>query len=638
VWVAAGSGDSCSSSDGVTWTKNTGPFSDAESGIYVPSLNKWFMVTFDGAPGSVYSSTDGTTWTVFSKSVWGSGIAYINGALVVCGNLDVPYSLDGGVSWHQKVSNTNPRLGGGNEMIFANGKFILVSNDAVLWTSTDGITWDATYITTGTLQSIKWSNEQSLYVAGCSGGRILTSTDLVTWTSRTSTLSGNVTSIDYSPTQTLWVAVSAGGGIATSPDGTTWTSRSITVNGLTIAPSRVNRVYWFSAISKWILLAGDLTGNSTNQAPGIYTSTNGTTWTTLAQVGYFNQASHNNISVANSSTEAVIGGPGGLIFRASDTERLRWKAIATGLTTDIVSVCYGGSKFVAVTAAGTTARSTDGITWTTGTVTSPSGTFNRIYPPLGDSNYRAISTAGIWTSSDAITWTNVSSETNIKALAYSSSLGLYVYVSTAGALKSSTNGTVWTTRTSGFGATTISDVVWSSAKTLFVAIGDTGKISTSPDGTTWTLRTTPGTNTLTSIDYSTTQGLFLVGHTSNGWWYSSDGTTWTAKIGGSTNPFVKYLSGSDMFLVIGNGTLCYTRNGNYFDQIHQPGYTGAAIDKDGVINIVGGSQPISNYMTSVTNQANTIFGGYTVTTTDGTTFTETRTTDANGFRSIGYRN
>ena len=54
-------------------------------------------------------------------------------------------------------------------------------------------------------------------------------------------------------------------------------------------------------------------------------------------------------------------------------------------------------------------------------------------------------------------------------------------------MTTSTDGTTWTTRTSGFGTTTIRGVTYGDG--LYVAVGDSGKLTTSTDGTTWTTRT-----------------------------------------------------------------------------------------------------------------------------------------------------
>ncbi len=81
----------------------------------------------------------------------------------------------------------------------------------------------------------------------------------------------------------------------------------------------------------------------------------------------------------------------------------------------------------------------------------------------------------------------LTSNNDIRGLAYGA--GVFVAVGEGGQLSTSTNGTLWVPRTSGFGASDINAVMWSAADSLFIACGADGKISTSPDGIVWTART-----------------------------------------------------------------------------------------------------------------------------------------------------
>ncbi len=110
--------------------------------------------------------------------------------------------------------------------------------------------------------------------------------------------------------------------------------------------------------------------------------------------------------------------------------------------------------------------------------------------------------------------------------------GLFVAVGTNGKISSSTNGTTWTARTSGFSSTDIYGVVYGNG--AYVAVGDSGKISSSADGATWTLRSNPLTAVIGRINrVGYGNGLFFTG----GEGYiasSSDGTTWTLRTTGLT--------------------------------------------------------------------------------------------------------
>ena len=68
---------------------------------------------------------------------------------------------------------------------------------------------------------------------------------------------------------------------------------------------------------------------------------------------------------------------------------------------------------------------------------------------------------------------------------------------------------------------------------LFVAVGDNGKILTSSDGTTWTSRTSGTTEYLRGGAYGNST-LVVVG-SSGTILTSSDGTTWTSRTSGTSN-------------------------------------------------------------------------------------------------------
>lgn len=78
----------------------------------------------------------------------------------------------------------------------------------------------------------------SVYVAVGSGGAICTSSNLSTWTSRTSGVATTLNSICWDSDNSLFVVVGASNVILTSPDGTTWTSRT---SGVTSALANVIR-------------------------------------------------------------------------------------------------------------------------------------------------------------------------------------------------------------------------------------------------------------------------------------------------------------------------------------------------------------------------------------------------------------
>ena len=126
----------------------------------------------------------------------------------------------------------------------------------------------------------------------------------------------------------------------------------------------------------------------------------------------------------------------------------------------------------------------------------------------------------------------------------------FVAVGEDGYLYESSNGTTWTSRTSGFGANDIDSVAYGNA--LWVAVGQNGTISTSTDRVTWTTRTSNmSTNNILYVAYinSSWVAVGAGGGTVNtgGVTYSSDGITWT-RVNQSLTVGANYQS------VIWNGT------------------------------------------------------------------------------------
>ena len=86
---------------------------------------------------------------------------------------------------------------------------------------------------------------------------------------------------------------------------------------------------------------------------------------------------------------------------------------------------------------------------------------------------------------------------------------------------------------------------------LFVAVGDNGTIFTLSDGSTWTSRTSGTTENLYGVTYA--NSTFVVMDTSGTILTSSDhGTTWTVRTSGTTNLLHRGTYGNSMCVVVGD--------------------------------------------------------------------------------------
>jgi hypothetical protein len=127
---------------------------------------------------------------------------------------------------------------------------------------------------TNSWSSICYSEELSIFVAvssSGSGNRVMTSSNGITWTSRSSADDNDWTSVCWSPELMIFAAVSntgTGNRIMTSPDGITWTSQTTPVDNNWTA------ICWATEINSFIAIANSGTNDR------IMTSNNGINWTT----------------------------------------------------------------------------------------------------------------------------------------------------------------------------------------------------------------------------------------------------------------------------------------------------------------------------------------------------------------------
>jgi len=438
------------------------------------------------------------------------------------------------------------------------------------------------------IYGIKFGN--NLFIAHGAYGQIKTSTDAITWTTRTSNFGnengGNVKVLAFG--NNLWVAAgyqmpSGVGGIRTSTDGTTWTTRTSNFgtynsataigfgNGLFVIgvnhqnPSNGIRtsadgVTWTTRTSNF---AEDYTGNIEAIAYGnvwvaagaygnIRTSTDAITWTTRTS----NFGNYSIDAVAYGNNLWVAGGGNGQI--RTSTDAITWVTRTSNLPNDytgiIESIAYGNGLWVANSNinTGVVATSTDAITWTTRKITA-SALATQFYGIIHANNKFYM---GSYSYTDVISSSSLNTEANIpltiktdytpiynqresnlgglsiKQLSYGSNL--WVIASSAGNIRTSTDAITWTTRTSNFGNTNIRTVSW--GNNLWVAAGYTGQLRTSTDGTTWTTRTSTFGNTqIETVAYG--NNLWVAAGYAGQLRTSTDAITWTTRTSnfGATN-------------------------------------------------------------------------------------------------------
>ena len=248
TFVAVGPNASTSSvltsTDGVNWNARTTP---AAAGYRIVTYGngEFVAIAAYGATSTmVITSPDGVNWTTHAGTAslnW-TGVTYGKGLFVAvaqdgASSTDVMTSPDG-VTWTPRTSagfmtGTTPHLWQG--VTYGNGTFVAVSGDSSgtaageVMTSTDGITWTSrTSAAAGRYYNVGYGNGLFVATPG-SGSAIMTSPDGVTWTTRPSAATGNqYLGITYGNGLFVMTPTTTGIPILTSPDGITWTARTST--------------------------------------------------------------------------------------------------------------------------------------------------------------------------------------------------------------------------------------------------------------------------------------------------------------------------------------------------------------------------------------------------------------------------
>lgn len=303
-----------------------------------------------------------------------------------------------------------------------------------------------------------------VFTLGASGGTQLAVTPITQWTTRTSFTTTNLNRVAYSSTATHpWVLVGANGNTTprSSTDGITWTSRTFNVN------SGVEGLGAGSGTIKFVASLGDGT---------VRTSTDGITWVsrtppTGGSVGY---------GVVEGDGIWVMVGSGGSVFTSTDT--ITWTTRTSNTTNALYSIAYSTNfveKYVAVGSGGKVHSSTDAITWTTRTPNASDAfygvaTNGTLYFAVGDIGQ-------IRESTDAITWvTRTANGAPVGFKAYDVNfIGTkWVIVGSAGTILNSTDGTTWTLRQSNY---TSDFKSVAGIGSFAVTVGNSGTVRSAPN-------------------------------------------------------------------------------------------------------------------------------------------------------------
>lgn len=258
------------SNDGKTWSQ-----SNVTTGSYYwcyAANGIWYAVG-----ESVYTSTDGCSWTLVYKGTMFMCVRYANGVWATC-------SLNGGLHYIDEtgVHASNIASGMFYHINYVNGIWVACGYGSGLYYSSDGMTWTQSNVTAG--QFYRTVYENGIWIA-CSFGSnlgVYYSVDGITWTQ--SNLN-NVSVHCACYGNDLWIAGCIGG-LYYSSDGITWTE------GFTSdSVSAFKHIEYCNGV--WVACSDN----------GIYYSANGLDWaqSNVATGDYIYVRNANGIWVAGSS-------------------------------------------------------------------------------------------------------------------------------------------------------------------------------------------------------------------------------------------------------------------------------------------------------------------------------------------------
>ena len=236
------------------------------------------------------TSTDLANWSVTTTPRQHNAVAFGNGLLVSVGSGDFTYSngfvsvsMDGS-RWLPQTTPTRVDL---NAVTYAQGKFVAVGASGTILSSTNGMNWTdrTTGSTTVQLQGLTHGN--GAFVAVGTSGAVRYSTDGENWVS----VSLGVTLKSVTHAKGLFVAVGDSGAIRTSVNGTNWSNRTISsefLNAVQYAGDRFVAVGYTAGSGEGAVVLHSINGtNWTREVSNIPS----TLWAAVAAAGQYVAAS-----------------------------------------------------------------------------------------------------------------------------------------------------------------------------------------------------------------------------------------------------------------------------------------------------------------------------------------------------------
>ena len=454
-------------------------------------------------------------------------------------NLANTYSFQNSdAGYNPQTGNAKPKY---NAIAYDGTTYVVVGSAGIILTSIDGITWNTTV--SGTLNNLlDITYGAGIFVAVGANGTIIYSSNGTVWSQSGAVSYTNINAITYGGGK--FVIVTLLGGIYTSTNGITWTSaNTFTTTATTTSSSNIITVTSATGIvvNQSVFGLGIPPNTTVTNIAGtsITISNNATLSGTGVSVTFGIGTLSNALNgVAYGNSKYVAVGHNGLVAYSSDAVTWSTKNITIQ---DLLNVRYiqnTTSGFVATGANNKVFYSSDGVTWNRGLVdafvsSTSDGTYAYAITSWGDVYKSTVSGSLTYLSNILGTAGGNTGIGENFSYIYHNGYGLFTVLNGSGGIYTSTNGTSWTSRTSGV-TTGLNGVWYDNTSTTWTVVGDSGVIITSTDGTTFTSRTSGTSNNLLAVTYGGGTTWIAVG-ASGVFVTSPNGTTWTVGSTGITN-------------------------------------------------------------------------------------------------------
>jgi len=454
-------------------------------------------------------------------------------------NLANTYSFQNSdAGYNPQTGNAKPQY---NAIAYNGTTYVVVGTGGNILTSINGTTWNSTVSgTTSNLLDITYG--AGIFVAVGANGTIVYSSNGTVWSQSGAVSYTNINAITYGGGK--FVIVTLLGGIYTSTNGITWTSaNTFTTTATTTSSSNIITVTSATGIvvNQSVFGLGIPPNTTVTNVAGtsITISNNATLSGTGVSVTFGIGTLSNALNgVAYGNSKYVAVGHNGLVAYSSDAVTWSTKNITFQDLLNVRYISDSASSFVASGANNKVFYSSDGITWNRGLVdafvsSTTDGSYAYSITSWGDV-YKS-STAGSLTYISNILGTaggNPGVGENFTYI-YHNGHGLFTVLNGSGEIYTSTNGTSWTSRTSGV-TTGLNGVWYDNTSTTWTIVGDSGVILTSTNGTSFTSRTSGTTNNLLAVTNAAGTTWIAVG-VSGTVVNSPNATTWTVGSSGISN-------------------------------------------------------------------------------------------------------